>query len=132
MTEKLAAAKETDSEKWRQARASIVRANRIDTEDAAPLYYYYLSFVREGAKPTATSIEGLGKARSLVPQFAPLTLQYAVALANQRKFADARILVQPLANAPHDTGYKRAATAMIDRLRASEAEQSQGAAGAQP
>ena len=132
MQEKLAAAKETDAEKWRQARASVVRANRVNTEDAAPLYYYYLSFLRENTKPTEIAIEGLGKARSLVPQFAPLTMQYAMALANGEKYAQARILLQPLANAPHDTGYKRAATTMIERLRTSEAEEAQLATDPQP
>jgi tetratricopeptide (TPR) repeat protein len=132
MQEKLAAAKETDAEKWRQARANVVRANRISTEDAAPLFYYYVSFLREGSKPTQIAIDGLGKARSLVPQFPPLTLQYATALANDSKYAEARIILQPLANAPHDNGYKRVATTMIERLRASEAEEAQRVAGPQP
>jgi tetratricopeptide (TPR) repeat protein len=127
MMEKLAATKDMDTQKWRQARASIVRANRINTEDAAPLFYYYMSFLREGVKPTQIAIDGLGKARSLVPQFPLLTLQYATALASGEKYAEARAILQPLANAPHDNGYKRVATKMIEQIRASDAGQSQNA-----
>jgi len=125
MTAKLADAKDKDDAKWQQARLSIVRANQLNTEDATPLYYYYESFARQGVEPTKNAIDGLGKAQSLVPQYSTLTVKYAEELERSKKYAAARNLLQPLANSPHEGGYKKYAAQKIETIQAKESERAQ-------
>ena len=120
---KLQESKDTDPLKWRLARSSLIRANRLNTEAAAPLYFYFNSFVREGVRPTDAAIAGLEKAHSLVPQLPLFRLEYALALASQKKFAEAYALLRPLTNAPHASDQQKLnVQTLLERIKEMENE----------
>lgn len=101
MQKQLMAAKDKDAAKWTQARSWIIKANRVNTNSAAALSAYYRSFVREGRTPNAVALKGLSQALAMIPQDTDIRLQYVFALARAQQFADARSVLQVLADAPH-------------------------------
>lgn len=108
--------KDSDTKKWSAARSWIVKANRAANEDPLPLIEYYRSFLGEGKPPTPVSVEGLAKAVSLVPQDGGIRLDYALALARDKKYALAATVLAPVANDPHggeSAAFARALTARI-------------------
>ena len=56
------------AEPFAQARSLFAAANKIDTEDPEPLKYYWESYKRQDARPTANAAAGLHYASLLVPQ----------------------------------------------------------------
>lgn len=101
MQKQLMATKDKDSAKWTQARSWIIKANRVNTNSAAALSAYYRSFVREGRPPVDIALKGLSQALAMMPQDADIRLQYVFALARAQQYADARSVLQVLADAPH-------------------------------
>lgn len=116
----LSAARNRDGERWKTARSWIVRANRANTEDPLPLIAYFRSFVDAGIAAPEVAVKGLDKALSLVPQNRNLRLTYARALAGQRKFDDARVVLEPVANDPHGGGASEAAVRLLARIDAAK------------
>jgi tetratricopeptide (TPR) repeat protein len=116
----LTKAKEKDPAKWKGARSWIVKANRANPQDPLPLFEYYQSFQAEGRDPTKSAIAGLGKAVSLIPQESAFRIPYALELAEAEDYAFAAIILQPIANSPHNS-FAKSARILMTRLRAAAA-----------
>jgi tetratricopeptide (TPR) repeat protein len=101
MQKQLIAANDKDAAKWTQARSWIIKANRINTNSAAALSAYYRSFIREGRPANDIALKGLSQALAMIPQDSDIRLQYVFALARVQQYADARTVLQVLADAPH-------------------------------
>lgn len=123
-----ATAKIADPAVWTEARKPILAANRIDPDDAEPLWLFYASFLAEGAPPRASALKGLYRAQELVPQ--DLGTRYAAAQARVRagETDAARRLLRPLAYHPH-AGEDNPAMRMLAALDAGKTGEAVLAAG---
>jgi tetratricopeptide (TPR) repeat protein len=92
---------EPDAAAWKEARSWIVRANKVDTNDADALMLYYDSFAMAGAPPTRSAILGLKRATQLVPQDGSLRWRAARQFLLDGDVDEAKMLLRPLAFDPH-------------------------------
>ncbi|WP_271299365.1 hypothetical protein [Sphingomonas sp. CV7422] len=95
------AAHATDPAVWREARNWLLRANKIDTNDAYALQLFYQSFRMAGTPPTDNAKAALRRAHELVPQDEGLALTYAVQMLLDDKRDAARPALRPLAYSAH-------------------------------
>ncbi|MGV7122445.1 hypothetical protein [Sphingopyxis sp. 550A] len=89
---------------WNAARKPIIRANRADPDDPAPLFAYYRSFADEGVAPPPVAVDGLAHAFELAPENMQTRISYAYALAAQGQVDTAIRLAKVVAFDPHDRG----------------------------
>jgi hypothetical protein len=94
-------AKISDPKIWSDARGWLVKANRQEPDDAAPLLYFYESFLLQGVAPTANAVIGLERAYVLAPEDKRLTLLLARQYLRDDKLKEARAVLAPLAYDPH-------------------------------
>jgi len=90
-----------DEKAWADARRFVVRANRLDPDNAAPLVQFYDSFGLEGRPPTASANAGLYRAQQLVPQDPGVRMRAARQRIIDGELVAARTLLRPLAFNPH-------------------------------
>ena len=86
---------------FEQARASLIAANKLDTEDPEPLYEFYRTFLREGVRPTPNAIAALHYASDLAPQDLGVRMNSAIAYLNEGKPKEARATLTVVAYSPH-------------------------------
>jgi len=122
---------------WAAIRDLILRANRIDPENAEPLMLFYESFAAQGVPPTPSAVKGLLYARVLMPQDDDLRLMAARQLVVDERLAEARAALVPMAYDPHSkqrdlaaeavtavsSANRDSALAAIDRLVAKRREE---------
>jgi hypothetical protein len=101
------------------ARATIVKANRLDPDAIGPLMAYYASFAQVGETPNAAAIDGLGQAVDEVPAAPRTRLDLATALTGKGEADLARQVVMPVAVGPYDSPEKPAAQSLLKRIAAS-------------
>lgn len=87
---------------WKEVRGWFAKANRLDTENAAPLMLYYQSFVAAGERPTDTATKGLLYAMILAPQDQKLRWIAVRQLLLDRKLEEAKRALAPIAFDPHE------------------------------
>ncbi len=103
-----------------KARKAAVKANVAATETPLPLLLYFQTFAMQSEAVPEVALNGLIKAWELLPQDTGLTFTLASALANKKRFDEAKFLLMPIVNSAH--GGKAAALAqrMIDKITAGE------------
>lgn len=94
-------AKVKDPAVWQEARSWLLKANRLDSNDAYTLMLYYSSFGMAGVQPTANAKAALTRAHELVPQDPGLSFAYARQSLIDGKLDDARQALRPLAYSAH-------------------------------
>lgn len=102
---------DTDAD-WKAALTAIVRANRADTEDPVPLALFYRYHAMRGGKMPDIGYDGLYKAFSLLPQNPNYRFNFAQAMAARGEYAEASILLDPIAYSPHGSEMREAAMRM--------------------
>lgn len=95
------AAKERNSDLFREARIVFGKANRLDPENPEPLLYFHRSYVMQGTAPTANAIEGLHYAAKLAPQDLGLAMTSATQYLRDGQPAKARPILVMIAQHPH-------------------------------
>ena len=95
------AAKAADPKAWAEARSWIVKANRVDTNAAAPLLLFYDSFAMAGEKPRPAAVAGLHRAFQLAPQDPSLRFKSARQHLLDGEVDAAKQALRPLAYSPH-------------------------------
>lgn len=90
-----------DAAAWKAARAYIVRANKLDPNNAQPLVTYYSSFRMEGIDPTKTAVAGLIRAQELAPEDDGLRFMAMTERVREGDLESAKQLLRPLAYNPH-------------------------------
>ena len=98
------------------ARATIARANRIDTENPLPLLLYYRSFADAGENAPDVAIEGLAKAVDTVPAAPGPRVLLGEALAKRGETVAARRALLPVAMGAYDSPEKVQAQALLASL----------------
>lgn len=106
--------KDSDPSGWIAIRKLIVRANRANPDDPYALYEYFNSFSRQGIPPTDLAVDGLRRALDLAPQVESLRFSLAHHLVSTGKKDDARKILAPLLNDPHDADVRSAARAILE------------------
>lgn len=86
---------------WAKIRSWFLAANKLDTENAAPLALYFKSFAAAGQAPTSNGLESLLYALDLAPQDDWLRIDAVRALLGMGKLSEASALFAPLAYTPH-------------------------------
>ena len=89
--------------KLKAARATIARANRANSENPLPLLAYYRSFADTGETPPDVALEGLMKARDLVPASPAPRLMLGEALAKRGSGEAARLALIPVAHGAYES-----------------------------
>jgi tetratricopeptide (TPR) repeat protein len=105
-----------DAATWREVRRWFLAANKIEPDDPEPLMLFYTSFREAGMKPTANAALGLEQALGLAPQDAGLRWMMAYQHLQDKKEAQARQTLAPLAFDPHGGGMAKAAARILDKL----------------
>ncbi len=100
----------------KEARRTIARANRADTESPLPLLAYYRSFADAGEPVPDVAIEGLAKAVDIVPAAPGPRLLLGEALARRGETVAARRALLPVANGAYDTPEGARARALLAGL----------------
>jgi hypothetical protein len=114
-------------ELYKAAGLSFGKAFKLDGERYQTLYGYARSRTVEANYPSENVLKVLDKAHELAPQVETITLNQARALMMRREYAEAAILLRPVAADPHNRG----AAASAQRLLQEIASKQSGAA-AQP
>ncbi len=94
-------AKSKDAAAWTAARRAIVAANRVDPDNAEPLWWFWQSFAMQGIDPTHSAITGLYRAQELAPQDESVRFAAAMARLKAEELPQAARLLRPVAYHPH-------------------------------
>lgn len=96
-----ATANATDPAVWNEARRPILVANRLDPDDAEPLWLFYTSFALQGAPPRPSALTGLYRAQELVPEDEDVRFAAAIERIRAGETDAAKRLIRPIAYDPH-------------------------------
>jgi tetratricopeptide (TPR) repeat protein len=103
---------------FEKARAALIGANKIDSEDPEPLYEFYRTYIEEGVRPTGNAIDALHYASELAPQDLGVRMNSAIAYLNEGKFAEARSTLVVVAYSPHSKSTGEMARRLIAEIDA--------------
>ncbi len=98
-----------------QARRFFSRAHKLDPDQFQSLYRY-AETLSDGSKPTENTLNVMLLAHQLAPQVNAITVNTAAMLASSERFAEARLLLEPVAHSPHGGSDAERAKAMLDHL----------------
>lgn len=102
-----------DEAVWREARTWIVKANRVDPNNAEALFVYYRSFIDAGEEPRKSAVVGLERAFQLVPQDPEVRIAYGRQAIRDGNREEAQVALRPLAYSPHAAGADDYATRLL-------------------
>lgn len=88
-------------ESWKEVRQQFMRANAAENDHPVPLEQFYLTYVKQGQEPTKNSIDGLEWAMQLAPFDISLRWLVAQQMIRDERYADAIMVLGPLAYSPH-------------------------------
>jgi tetratricopeptide (TPR) repeat protein len=107
---------------WKQVRALLLRANRLDPDDPEPLMHYYLTFARAGEAPSTSAVKGLLYAAALVPQVRDLRFLATQQLIRDKQWDAAARTFSSIAYNPHQSAESAAkAKAVMAAINAHDA-----------
>jgi hypothetical protein len=115
-----AEAKSRDPAVWKEARSWLLKANRLDPNDAYALMLFYSSFGMARTLPTANAKAALSRAHELVPQDPGLGYAFALQALVDDRVDDARAALRPLAYSAH-SGADNPAARLLAQLDAGKA-----------
>lgn len=98
------------------AQALLLKANAADPNDPLPLLVFYRSFGEMDRAADTDGLDALLSAVELVPQLPGPRLTLAGELIARGRLRDARIVLRPLAYAPHGGGAAQTARAMLEGI----------------
>jgi hypothetical protein len=113
--------------RFRAGRPHLVKAYQTSQDDYRPLYGYVYSRTVESFFPTENDMHALLEARQLAPSVDEVSILAGIALLAHDHAADARKVLDPVANNPHGGGSAAQARALL--AARSRAEISAVAAG---
>ncbi len=114
----MAADADDRAEAYARARKPFIALNHLENDHPLPLIYYYLSYVKQGTKPTPLAVQGLEWASHLAPFDFSLRMMAARQELRDRKPDVARLNLTPIAFDPHGGAFASAAQEMLDRIDA--------------
>jgi hypothetical protein len=94
-------------------RSWFLKANKVDSEDAAALQLFYQSFLAAGQPPTTNADDALLYAVRLAPLDQDVRLLAVRQLLTENRLSDAREMIEPMAYEPHTSSIWRQISARI-------------------
>lgn len=122
VTRKAVAGSADDQEGWGAGRPWFVRANRANPESVEAFYYYFGSFAWAGKPVPAAAVQGLMRASVLAPESAQVAVSLALQKLRDGDRAASRLLLVPLASAPHRPRQDNVAQTIIDQIDGGEVD----------
>jgi tetratricopeptide (TPR) repeat protein len=110
--------KAMDTPTWNAVRSWYLKANHIDPNAVMPLFLYYSSFVETKATPPPAAVRAIMRAEVLAPESGQIRLALARQLLLTDDARSARLLLQPIAFAPHSARNENVAREIIDLIDA--------------
>jgi tetratricopeptide (TPR) repeat protein len=108
-------------EDWSAALKQISRANRADLENPLPLQLFYRYNKMRGGPMPDLGYDGLNAAFARLPQNPEYRFLYASSLADRRMYAQAIMVLDPIAYSPHESGMREAASKLQEAFRTAQA-----------
>ncbi|MEO7383948.1 MAG: hypothetical protein ABIU18_03355, partial [Novosphingobium sp.] len=113
---RMAEAADDQAKAYRAARAPFLALNQIEHDHPLPLYYYYMSFLHQGVKPSANAVQGLMYSVELAPFDFSLRMSAAVQCLHDKDGTMARYYLMPIAYDPHGGKRAEVVRGWIERL----------------
>jgi tetratricopeptide (TPR) repeat protein len=88
-------------ESWKDVRTQFVKANSVENDHPVPLVQFYLSYLKQGERPTKNAIDGLEWAMELAPFDAALRWLVAQQMVSDERYKEAAQTLGPLAYSAH-------------------------------
>lgn len=110
--------KTMDAATWNGVRAWYLKANRVDPNAVMPLFLYYSSFLETRSAPPQGAVKALMRAEVLAPESGTVRFLLARQMLLSDDSRSARLLLQPLAFAPHSLRKENVARGIIDLIDA--------------
>ena len=89
------------SESWKDVRSQFVKANKVEQDNPIPLVRYYLTYLKQGVRPTDNAITGLEWAMQLAPFDDSVRWLAAEQMVTDGRLREAAHTLAPLAYSPH-------------------------------
>lgn len=86
---------------WNAVRAAFLKANALDADHPLPLFYYYLSYLNQGFKPTGNALQALHRSLELAPYDRGLREEVALSQIDRAQFDEAKATLRMLMRDPH-------------------------------
>jgi hypothetical protein len=89
---------------WAEARAWFLKANKVDAEHPLPLLLFYRTYAEAHVAPTQNAMNALVAAALKAPQDDSARITAAIALLHEKRAAEAKLMLRPVAYSPHGEG----------------------------
>jgi len=103
---------------WNDVRLQFVKANAVENDHPVPLVQFYLTYMKQGERPTKNAIAGLEWAMQLAPFDGSVRWLVAQQMVADERFADALQTLGPLAYSPHSGEKTDAALRLLKDVEA--------------
>jgi cytochrome c-type biogenesis protein CcmH/NrfG len=100
----------------RAGQETLLKAIDLDPDDPLPAFLFYASFAKQGRPANADGLQALVNTVQLIPQMPEPRLILAQELIQRGRLKDARTILRPLANSPHQNAITRRARALLDDI----------------
>ncbi len=88
-------------ESWKDVRSQFIKANAVENDHPIPLVQFYLTYLKQGQRPTENAIDGLEWAMQLAPFDDSLRWLVVQQMNSDQRYSDAALMLAPLAYSPH-------------------------------
>jgi len=105
-------------ESWRDVRAQFIKANGVEHDHPIPLVQFYLTYRKEGERPSQNAIEGLEWAMQLAPFDGSLRWLVAQQMVSDERYQQAAQTLVPLAYSPHPGEHTDKARKLLQDVQA--------------
>jgi len=105
-------------EAWKDVRRQFIKANGVENDHPVPLVQFYLTYVKQGERPTRNAIDGLEWAMELAPFDASLRWLVAQQMISDARYREAAQMLGPLAYSPHPGKNTEAALRLLKDVEA--------------
>ena len=105
-------------EAWADVRRQFIAANGVENDHPIPLMQFYLTYAKQGEKPTKNAIDGLEWALQLAPFDAALRWFVVQQMISDERYKDAALTLGPLAYSPHPGKHTDAALQLLKEVEA--------------
>lgn len=105
-------------ESWRDVRAQFIKANGVENDHPIPLVQFYLTYLKEGERPSKNAISGLEWAMQLAPFDGSLRWLVAQQMVSDERYKEAAETLVPLAYSPHPGEHTDKARKLLKNVEA--------------
>ena len=106
------------NEAWKDVRIQFAKANKVENDHPVPLVQFYLTYLKQGTRPTQNAIDGLEWAMTLAPFDTSLRWLVAQEMVADERYTEAAAVLGPLAYSPHPGRHTEEALKLLKDVEA--------------